>query len=117
MSSRLELLDRDTWREFLDSPAAVLMLGKSDCDACAAWTQELEAFLADDTEWAKVRFGKIELDRGGLAAFKKENPWIAEIKDLPYTLIYVNGERKKEFLGSGIDRLVNRMRRVIDSPG
>lgn len=115
MSSRLELLDRDTWREFLDSPAAVLLIGKSDCDACAAWTRDIEAFLADDeTEWANVRFGKIELDRGGLGAFKKENPWLAEINDLPYTLVYVGGERKKEFLGSGIDRLVNRMRRVIE---
>ena len=40
-----------------------------------------------------------------------------DINDLPYTLVYVNGERKKEFLGSGIERLVNRMRRVIDLPG
>jgi len=114
MSSRLELLDRETWREFLDSSAAVLILGKSDCDACAAWMQEVEAFLADDTEWVGVRFGKVELDRGGLGAFKKENPWLAEIRDLPYTLVYVHGERKKEFLGSGVERLVNRMRRVID---
>lgn len=114
MSNRLELLDRDTWREFLNSPAAVLLIGKSDCDACAAWTSDIEAFLADDTDWANVRFGKIELDRGGLGAFKKENPWLAEINDLPYTLVYVDGERKKEFLGSGIERLVNRMRRVIE---
>ena len=117
MSSRLEILDRETWREFLDSPAAVLMLGKSDCDSCAAWTQELETFLADDTEWSNVRFGKIELDRGGLGAFKKETPWLAEVKDLPFTLVYLNGEKKKEFLGSGIERLVNRMRRVIETPG
>ena len=116
MSSRLELLGRETWHEFLSSPAAVLVLGKSDCDACAAWTQEVKAFLADDTEWTNVRFGKIELDLGGLAAFKKENSWLAEIKDLPYTLVYVNGEKKKEFLGSGIKRLVNRMHRVFDLP-
>ena len=116
MSVSLELLDRETWREFLGAPAAVLMLGKSDCEACAAWTQEVEDFLADETEWASVRFGKIELDRGGLAEFKKENSWLMEVRDLPYTLVYVNGERKKEFLGSGIERLVNRMRRVIDLP-
>ena len=67
--------------------------------------------------WSSVRFGKIELDRGGLGAFKKENPWLAEIKDLPFTLVYVDGEKKKEFLGSGIERLVNRMRRVIETPG
>lgn len=114
MTSSLELLDRETWREFLGAPAAVLMLGKSDCEACAAWTQEVEDFLADDTEWANVRFGKFALDGGGLAGFKKENSWLMEIKDLPCTLVYVNGERKKEFLGSGIERLVNRMRRVIE---
>ena len=117
MSSRLEILDRETWREFLDSPAAVLMLGKSDCDSCATWAQELETFLADDTEWSSVRFGKIELDRGGLGAFKKENPWLAEIKDLPFTLVYVDGDKKKAFLGSGIDRLANLMRLVIETPG
>ena len=116
MSNSLEKLERETWREFLGAPAAVLMLGKTDCEACAAWTQELEGFLADDTEWTHVRFGKIELDRGGLGEFKKENSWLMDINDLPYTIIYVDGERKKEFLGSGIARLVNRMRRVIDLP-
>ena len=30
MSSRLELLDRETWREFFEAPAAVLMLGNLD---------------------------------------------------------------------------------------
>jgi len=114
MCNRLELLDRDTWEDFLSADAAVLILGKSDCAACAAWTSELQGFLADDQDWTNVRFGKIDLDVGGLAGFKKENAWLAEIKDLPFTLIYVDGERKKDFLGSGVSRLVNRMQRVIN---
>lgn len=50
-----------------------------------------------------------------MAAFKKENTWLADVDDLPYNVVYVNGERKKEFLGAGVDRLVNRMRRVFSS--
>ena len=78
---------------------------------------ELNSFLESDGEFAHVRFGKLELDRGGLAAFKKENAWIAGIDDLPYNVIYVGGERKKEFVGSGVDRLVNRMRRLVLAEG
>jgi hypothetical protein len=113
--SRLEILDRDSWRDFLAAPTAVLMLGKTDCPACLAWTEELHVFLADDERWTATRFGKLELDRPGLGAFKKENPWLSALDDLPYTIVYVSGEKKKEFLGSGIDRLVNRLQRVLES--
>ena len=116
MGSRLELLDRETWQDFLSATTAVLILGKSDCESCATWTAEVESFLRDDTEWTNVRFGKIDLDRGGLAAFKKANTWLADVTDLPFTIVYVDGDRKKEFLGSGIQRLINRMRRVINLP-
>jgi hypothetical protein len=108
--SRLETLDRASWRDFLAAPTAVLMLGKTDCQACAAWTEELTSFLAGDQEFGDVRFGKIFLDQGGLADFKRENPWIAQLDVLPYNVVYVAGERKKEFAGSGIERLVNRLR-------
>jgi len=111
------MLDRDSWRAFLAAPAAVLMLGKTDCPACLAWTDELKAFLDSDDRWTDVRFGKLELDRPGLGGFKKENPWLSDLHDLPYTIVYVAGEKKKEFLGGGIDRLVNRMQRVIEAQG
>jgi hypothetical protein len=64
------------------------LLGKSDCDHCNEFTEELHTFLAADTTYADVRFGKILLDRGGLASFKRANPWLADIDVLPYTLIY-----------------------------
>ncbi len=113
--SRLETITRENWEEFLAAPAAVLMLGKSDCPACAAWSEELGAFLDGGTEWTSVRFGKLLLDQPGLGAFKKANPWLADLKDLPFNLVYVEGEKVKEFLGSGTDRLSNRLRRVLET--
>jgi hypothetical protein len=114
---RLETLDGTTWEGFLAAPWSVLMLGKSDCDHCAEYTQELHAFLAADRTYADVRFGKILLDRGGLVSFKRANPWIADIDVLPYTLIYRGGEKVAEFAGGGINRLESRLARVRSEAG
>jgi len=108
--SRLEALDKTNWRDFVAAPRAVLMLGKSDCEACAQWTEELGKFLESDEEWKDVRFGKILLDKPGLIDFKRANPWIAELDVLPFNQIYIGGERSKSFAGGGIERLVNRLR-------
>lgn len=108
-TSRLETVDGGNWREFVGSPLAVLVIGKSDCPACAAWSEELEGFLASDTKWTDVRFGKMLLDRGGLIDFKRANPWLADVDELPFNHIYVRGERWKAWPGGGIDRLVGRL--------
>jgi hypothetical protein len=81
--SRLELLDGTTWEGLLAAPWSVLMLGKSDCDHCNEFTEELHTFLAADQTYADVRFGKILLDRGGLASFKRANPWLARRRRAP----------------------------------
>ena len=78
--SRLETVDGGNWRDFVGSLVAVLVIGKSDCGACAAWSEELEQFLAADTEWQHVRFGKMLVDRGGLIDFKRANPWLADVE-------------------------------------
>lgn len=106
---RLELLDKDNWQDFLSAPAAVLMLGKSDCAACNAWTEELQSFLASDQLWTHIRFGKILLDQRGLIEFKRANPWLSEVNDLPFTAMYKNGQREKTFVGGGTERLLNRL--------
>jgi hypothetical protein len=111
--SRLEQIDGRNWEDFLQAPVAVLMLGKSDCEACAGWTRELEGFLASDSEFPHVRFGKMLLDKGGLIAFKRAHPWIAELDVLPFTQMFVAGERSKSFAGSGVERLVNRLRQIV----
>ncbi len=89
------------------------MLGKSDCAACGAWTEELTRFLDTDLEFPTVRFGKMLLDQGGLIGFKRAHPWIAELDVLPFTQMFVAGERSKSFAGSGIERLVNRLRQIV----
>ncbi len=109
MPGHLELLDGQSWEAFVRSPVAVLMIGKSDCAACNAWTTELETFLASDTAHAQVRFGKVLLDRPGLATFKRANPWIAELDDLPCNVLFVNGEKRKQWLGGGVARMTGRI--------
>jgi hypothetical protein len=107
--ARLESVDGSNWREFIQSPVAVLVIGKSDCPACSSWSAELETFLAGDETWKGVRFGKVLLDKGGLIDFKRANPWLADIDELPFNQLYASGERVKSFPGSGIERLVTRL--------
>lgn len=110
--SRLETVDGGNWREFVGAPVALLVIGKSDCGACAEWGAELEQFLATDTDWGDVRFGKMFVDKGGLIAFKRASPWLAEVDELPFNQLYLNGERSKSWPGGGIDRMVDRLRSV-----
>jgi hypothetical protein len=112
---RLEELGPDTWEAFLRSPRAVLVLGKSDCDSCARWSEELTEWLADPARWPDVRFGKLMLNTPGLIAFKRANPWVASIDMLPHTIVYLDGNKAKEFAGGGIDRLETRLRRAFDT--
>jgi hypothetical protein len=110
--SRLEKLEGTTWRDFVRAPLAILVLGKSDCEACSAWTREIEQFLESDQDWRRARFGKILLDERGLSDFKRANPWLTEVDVLPFTRIYVDGEPAKSFAGAGIDRLLSRLRGI-----
>ena len=58
---RLETIDGTNWRDFLAAPRAVLILAKTTCAACAAWSDELTTFLGSDGRFADVRFGKMYL--------------------------------------------------------
>lgn len=111
--AKFEEVGRDNWEEFINSPRAVLMLGKTDCPACHAFAQELDAYCESTPDWEDVRFGKLILNQPGLAGFKKQSPWLADVRDLPFTIIYADGEAHKKFLGGGIQRLVNRLERVF----
>jgi hypothetical protein len=107
--SRLETIDGTSWEALLASPVAVLVLAKTSCPACGAWSEELGTFLEDDARWSGVRFGKVYLDVGGLASFKRVSPWLSEVEDLPYNVLYVKGEKVKAWPGGGIARLVARL--------
>jgi hypothetical protein len=110
---RLETVTPENWRDLIAAEAAVLMLGKSDCAACKEWTAELEEQLGDASRWPGVRFGKLLLDQRGFGDFKREHgEWLREIKDLPFNVIFRNGERWKSFVGGGADRLDARLSRL-----
>jgi hypothetical protein len=112
---RLEIIDGTNWEEFTSSPLAVLVLAKSGCAACQAWSEDLHSFLSRDQQWSSVRFGKMLLDKPGLTSFKRQSPWLAEVDVLPFNVIYVHGERKKSFPGSGLDRLLTRLEGLKNS--
>lgn len=107
--SRLEVVDGESWRDFLAAPAALLVLGRSDCAACALWTEELISFLASDDRWNQVRFGTLRLDQPGLLEFKRAHPWVAEVRELPTNLLFVRGVKKKTWLGGRARRLEERL--------
>jgi len=109
---RLETIDGGNWRDFVAAPAAVLLIGKSSCPVCQTYVSERGDALAVADAWTGVRFGKVELDRGGLIDFKRANPWLADLDTLPFTRIYRNGQLWKEFAGGGIDRLRTRLEQL-----
>lgn len=109
----LEKLGRDDWAGLTEAPLGVLILGKTDCEACKKWAAALSEFLETDDEFGAVRFGRLDIDTPGLVSFKRANPWISGLRDLPHTSIWVAGEKKKEFFGGGADRLSNRLRRFL----
>jgi hypothetical protein len=111
--SSLESLGPKNWQEFVAAPRAVLVLGKSDCDNCARWSAELTEWLGRGDRWPSVRFGKLMLDTPGLIAFKRANPWVAELDMLPHTVIYKDGEIVKQFAGGGVERLETRLQGVF----
>ena len=114
----LETIGPDNWKDFLESePAAVLVIGKNDCDNCNRWSGELTEFLAgaEAEPFSSVRFGKIDLKQRGLVEFRKANEWLRDVDVLPFNAIYVGGESVKSFAGGGVERLVNRLKRILES--
>ena len=69
------------------------MLGKSDCDTATTTPRS-------------------STDRGGLASFKRANPWLADVDALLYTLIYKGRQKVAEFAGGGIGWLEARLQRL-----
>lgn len=106
----IKLLTKDNWQDFLKEPKAVLMLGKTTCEACKEWTADLKEW-SDSPEG--VRFGKINLDEPGWGRFKLQEKWVSEVDVLPFNAIYIDGENKKSWAGGGLDRLSNRLNRFL----
>ena len=56
-----------------------------------------------------MSIGKLVLDRGGSANFKRANPWVAGLAHLPYTVLYQRGRRIAEFAASKASYLIERV--------
>ncbi len=102
----------ENWSEFLQSDFALLILGKTDCQACKRWAEDLSDALAGG-RFNGLKVGKMMLNTGGLGPFKRSQDWLAdEVKDLPYNTLWKNGERVKSWPGGGIERLETRFERI-----
>lgn len=86
------------------------MLGKTTCVACNEWTEELDSWTIPFDD---VKVFKILLDQPGLGRFKIAHPWVAEVDVLPFNVIMIDGEVIKQWAGAGINRLENRLQRVM----
>lgn len=111
----LEILTDENYREFLETGVRVLVLTQRECPHCRAWTAEISAFLESDHELQEVRFGKIDLECNDLENFKKANDWLEFVPGVPFNIIYTDGHPANSFAGSGIRRMVKRLRRLSNS--
>jgi hypothetical protein len=92
----------------LAAPRAALVLTRSACPPCGAYQAELAALRARG-ELAGLAVGILVLDRPGAARFKRANPWIRDLRALPYTVLYRRGERVDGFAASRGAYLLERV--------
>lgn len=110
--TQVQSLDRTTIAPFLEQPDCLLILSKSDCDACNRWQVELDAWLGTEGNELPMPVGKLNLDQRGLGDFKRNHTWIQDVDSLPFNVIFKGHEIHKKFAGTGIERLLNRLRRL-----
>lgn len=112
----LQILDSENIDDFLAQDNFVLILGKSDCVACNAWQSEIESSISENS-FPEIAIAKLNLDQRGLGDFKRGNEWLKDIQDLPFNVIYMDGEIAKSYAGAGTERLTNRLKKLelIDS--
>jgi hypothetical protein len=92
-------LTDQTLDALLAAPRAALVITRSTCHPCGAYQAEIAALLAQG-KLAGIAVGTLVLDRPGAARFKRDNPWLAELRYLPYTVLYRQGERVDAFAAS-----------------
>jgi hypothetical protein len=92
-------VDDDTVGDVVGAPHGALVLAKDDCGSCAAYEAEIRR-LQEEGLLGDLVVGKIMLTQPGSRRFKRENPWLREVADLPYTVLYASGEKVDEFAAS-----------------
>jgi hypothetical protein len=111
--SKLETVNDGNWKDFAASELSVLVVTEDTCSICKEWKAELSEYLENNRENHDCRFGAVVLDGEGVEEFKKANEaWLDQVDGVPFTVLYYNGEPKTSFYGGGIQRLLNRLKRI-----
>ncbi len=101
-------------QEVVGAERAVLILTKDDCGPCVAYQDDIRGQL-ERGEMKGIVVGKMALDqRGATRDFKRDNPWLADIKFLPYTLLYGKGQRVDGFAASKGSYLLERIETAFE---
>ena len=107
MSMEFLYVDDQSVETVTQAARGVLILGKDDCDNCAAYEADIRR-LQEQGVLGELVVGKIMLTQRGSRAFKRENPWLRDVSFLPYTVLYTAGERIDGFASSRGSYLLER---------
>ena len=94
----MRLTDR-TLGAFLAAARGALVLTRTTCPSCEAYWAEVAALQAQG-RLRRIAVGTLVLDRPGASRFKRDNPWLAGLGYLPYTVLYRRGARVDAFATS-----------------
>ena len=100
-------VDDETVDRVVGAPHGALVLAKDDCGSCATYETEIQG-LQDEGLLGDLVVGKMVLTQPGSSRFKRENPWLRDVADLPYTLLYADGVKVDEFAASKGTYLLER---------
>jgi hypothetical protein len=100
-------VDDKTVGSIINAPRGALILAKDGCGSCAAYEAEIKSLQERDVLGGLV-VGKLMLTQPGSRAFKRSNPWLGTLEDLPYTVLYASGEKVDEFAASKAFFLMER---------
>jgi len=98
----------------LDAEQTVLILTRCANRPCDSYLQDIERQMADG-ELEGTNVAKIVLDEAGAEQFKRDNPWLATMHHLPFTLLYSGGRKVDAFATSSGDYLLERMAHAYDA--
>jgi len=92
-------VDDETVEGVTGAPHGALILAKDGCGSCAAYEAEIQR-LQERELLGDLVVGKLMLTQPGSRVFKRANPWLGAVDDLPYTVLYSNGDRIDGFAAS-----------------
>ena len=107
MAAQFLYVDDESVEHVTEAARGALILGKDDCDSCAAYEADVRR-LQEQGLLDELVVGKIMLTQPGCRAFKRRNPWLRDVSFLPYTVLYAAGERVDEFASSRGSYLLER---------